>query len=87
MQSEMKGDVYMKLQGVMAEVIMKLDPKKYKKYAIQEGGHDAIYVKLIKALYGILPGRSPFLAEPVNKITGMGIRDQPLRLLSGQQGN
>jgi hypothetical protein len=48
MQSEMKGDVYMKLEGVMAEVILKLDPKKDKKYVVQEGGHDAIYVKLTK---------------------------------------
>jgi hypothetical protein len=54
MQSEMKGDVYMKLEGVMAEVIMKRDPKKYKNYVVQEGGHDAIYVKLTKALYGTL---------------------------------
>jgi hypothetical protein len=32
MQSEMKGDIsIMKLEGVMVEVIMILDPKKYKK--------------------------------------------------------
>jgi hypothetical protein len=54
MQSDMEGGVYMKLKGVMAEVILKIDPKKYKKYVVQEGGHDVIYVKLTKALCGTL---------------------------------
>jgi hypothetical protein len=54
MQSDMEGTVHMKLEGVMAEVILKIDPKKYKKFVVQEGGHDVIYVKLTKALYGTL---------------------------------
>jgi hypothetical protein len=36
MQSDMKGKVVMKLEGVMAEVIIKIDPKKYKKYIVKE---------------------------------------------------
>jgi hypothetical protein len=54
MQSGMEGNVHMKLQGVMAEVIMKLDTKKYEKYVVQENRQDTIYVKLTKALYGTL---------------------------------
>jgi hypothetical protein len=54
MQSDMKGKVVMKLEGVMAEVILKIDPKKYEKFMVQENGKDVIYVVLTKALYGTL---------------------------------
>ena len=54
MQSDMNDKVVMKLEGVMAEVIIKIDPKKYEKYIIEENGKDAFYVILPKALYGTL---------------------------------
>jgi hypothetical protein len=34
MQSDMEGTVHMKLEGVIAEVILKIDPKKYKKFVV-----------------------------------------------------
>ena len=54
MHSNMKGKVVMKLEGVMTEVITKVDPSKYTKYVVQENGKDVIYVILTKAIYGIL---------------------------------
>jgi hypothetical protein len=54
MQSDMKGKVVMKLKGVMAEIILKIDPKLYTKYIAKENGKDFIYVILQKALYGTL---------------------------------
>ena len=54
MQSDMKGKVVMKLEGVMAEAILKIDPKLYTKYIAKENGKDVIYVILQKALYGTL---------------------------------
>jgi hypothetical protein len=54
MQSDMKEKVVMKLEGVMAEVVLKIDPKKYEKFMVQENGKDVIYVVLTKALYGTL---------------------------------
>jgi hypothetical protein len=77
MQSEMKGDVYIKLEGVMAEVIMKLDPKKYKKYVVQEGGQDAIYVKLTKALYGTLQAALLFWQNLSSKLQEWGFEINP----------
>jgi hypothetical protein len=49
MQSDMKGKVVMKLKGMMAEAILKIDPKKYTKYVARENGKDVIYVILTKA--------------------------------------
>jgi hypothetical protein len=42
MQSDMKGKVVMKLEGVMAEAILKIDPKLYTKYIAKENGKDVI---------------------------------------------
>jgi hypothetical protein len=36
MQSDMKGKVIMKLEGVMAEVIIKIDPKLYTRFVTKE---------------------------------------------------
>jgi hypothetical protein len=44
----------MKLEGLMAEIILKIDPNKYTKYVVKENGKDVIYVILNKALYGTL---------------------------------
>jgi hypothetical protein len=43
MRLDMKGKVAMKLEGVIAEVILKIDPKKYTKYVAKENGKDVIY--------------------------------------------
>jgi hypothetical protein len=51
MQSNMKGKVVMKLQGVMAKAILKIDPKQYSRHTVKENGKDVIYVILKKALY------------------------------------
>jgi arginine deiminase len=40
MQSDMKGKVVMKLEGVMAEVILKIDRKKYQRHVTKENGKE-----------------------------------------------
>jgi hypothetical protein len=64
----------------MAEVIMKLDPKKYKKYVVQEGGHDAIYMKLTKALYGTLQAALLFWQNLSSKLQEWGFEINPYDL-------
>jgi hypothetical protein len=54
MQSDMKGKAVMKLEGVMAEVILKIDPKQHAKYVEKENGKDMTCVILAKALCGTL---------------------------------
>jgi hypothetical protein len=50
MQSDMKGKVVMKLEGVMAKAILKIDPKQYSRHTVKENGKDVIYAILKKAL-------------------------------------
>eukprot|EP00957_Ditylum_brightwellii_P128449 9797053-Ditylum_brightwellii.AAC.1 len=46
--------VHMKIEGTMAELLTKLDPKMYRKYLRNKKGKPVLYVQLKKALYGTL---------------------------------
>jgi hypothetical protein len=53
--ADMEQDIHMLPEGTIAEIIIKLEPKLYRKY-IWKNKHDTpmLYVKLKKALYGTL---------------------------------
>jgi len=54
MHADMDEIVYMKLEGVMAELLVRVHPEKYGPYMTVEHGRKVIYVQLLKALYGTL---------------------------------
>jgi hypothetical protein len=54
MQAEMDELVHMRLEGKMAELLVRIDPKLYRKYVQDENGKQVLYVELKKALYGTL---------------------------------
>jgi hypothetical protein len=54
MQADMEGIVDMKLEGPMADMFAKLDPKLYSEHVRTEHGKSVLYVRLKKALYGTL---------------------------------
>ena len=54
MHADMNEEVHMKLEGKMAELLCRVDPKKYKHYMTKEKGKPVVYVRLKKALYGTL---------------------------------
>ena len=54
MHADMDDIVHVKLFGKMAELLVMLDPKLYRKYVKVEGGKPVLYAKLRKALYGTL---------------------------------
>jgi hypothetical protein len=51
MQSKMEGKFLMKLEGVMPEIIQKIDPHQYKKHTVYKQGKPVIYMILLNALY------------------------------------
>ena len=56
MQTEMKEKVHMKIEGEIADLFIRMNPNKYQRYARKEKGKTILYVRLKKALYGILQG-------------------------------
>jgi hypothetical protein len=91
MQSDMKGKVIMKLEGVMAEVIIKIDTKLYSKYVKKENGKDVIDVILTKALYGMLQAALLFWQNLSTEMKKWGFEINPYdfcvanKTIDGQQ--
>jgi len=54
MHAEMDEVVHVKLEGVMAELLVCVNPDKYGPYMTIEHGKKVVYVQLLKALYGTL---------------------------------
>jgi hypothetical protein len=54
MQSDMNEVLYLQLDGPMAELLVGMNPEKWKKYSVGENGKQVIYVRLLKAHYGTL---------------------------------
>jgi hypothetical protein len=54
MQADMDELVHMRLDGKMAELLMRVDPELYQPYVVYKNGKPVLYVVLKKALYGTL---------------------------------
>ena len=54
MQADADDVAHVRLEGTMAELFTRLDPKLYRKYVRIENGKTVLYVELLKALYGTL---------------------------------
>ena len=54
MQGDQDETVHMHLEGTLAELLTKRDPKLYHQYVVTENNKPVLYVELIKALYGTL---------------------------------
>ena len=54
MQVDMDTNVYMRIDGTMAELILETDDELYRPYMIMEKGKPVIYMELHIALYGMM---------------------------------
>jgi hypothetical protein len=54
MQADIDEVVHVKFEGKIAEMLVKMDPKLYRKYVKDENGRSVLYVELLKALDGTL---------------------------------
>ena len=63
MQGDQDKTVHMRLEGTLAKLLTKCDPKLYRQYVVSENNIPVLYVELIKALYGTLCAALIFLVE------------------------
>jgi hypothetical protein len=54
MQVDMDEIVHMRLEGTMADLVVKLPPETYEKFVVKAKERNVLYVQLKKALYGTL---------------------------------
>jgi hypothetical protein len=77
MQADMDELVHMRLEGTMAELLVQLDPKMYRKYVQTVNGKSVLYVELKKALYGTMRAALLFWRLLTSKLVNMGFEVNP----------
>jgi len=75
LHADMEEDVHMLLESTIAELIMKLDPSLYRNYVWEnKNGKPMLYVKLRKALYGMLQAALLFWRLLLDTLVGWGFK-------------
>ncbi len=77
MHSDMDEVIYMRLDGPLARLLVKLNPNKYKMYLEGPPGKEYIYVILKKALYGTLQAALLFWKNISEKLLNWGFELNP----------
>jgi hypothetical protein len=77
MQADMDDVVHMKLEGKMVELLVKIDPKMYRKHVQLEKGKTVLYVELRKALYGTLKAALLFWKKLTAQLNEWGFAVNP----------
>jgi hypothetical protein len=91
MQADMDEIVYIRLEGVMVDMLMELDSTKYAPHIITQHGKKVLYVQLIKALYGTLRAALLFWRTLSETLTDQGFSINPYdqcvanKLVNGRQ--
>jgi Reverse transcriptase (RNA-dependent DNA polymerase) len=93
MQVGMEGErkVHIKLEGKMAELMVRIDPKMYRKYIQMENGKMVLYAELEKALYGTLIGALLFWRKLSKQLIKWGFTLNPYdncvanKMINGKQ--
>jgi hypothetical protein len=77
MQADIDEVVHVKFEGAFAEMLVKMDPKLYRKYVKDENGKSVLYTKLLKALYGTLRAALLFWKLLPSKLVKWGFTINP----------
>jgi hypothetical protein len=78
LQADNDEFVVMLLRGKLAEMMVKIDPSLYRKYIfVGKGQQPMLYVKLNKALYGLLRSALLFYKKLVGELEDMGFELNP----------
>ena len=78
LHAENDEKVLVLLRGRLAELMVKVDPSLYRKYvATSEKGVTMLYVKLTKALYGLLCSALLFYKKLRGDLEGLGFKVNP----------
>ena len=91
MQGDQDQTVHMRLEGALAELLTKCDPKLYPQYVVTENKKPLLYMELIKALYETLHATLIFWRNLTAKLIEWGFTINPYdwcvanKQINGQQ--
>ena len=69
--------VIMRLNGEMADIMMRIAPEIYRQYVVMKNGKKVLYVKLQKALYGLLQAALLFYEKLAADLVADGFKINP----------
>ncbi len=69
--------VLMEMNGSLAELMVKMDPKIYWKYVTIKKGRQVLYLRLQKALYGMMKSALLFYRKLIKELKEMGFEINP----------
>ncbi len=72
-----KDYVAMQMNGTLAKLMAKTDPKLYRKYLVNKKGKKVLYLCLQKALYGMMKSALLFYQKLVSELRSMGFIISP----------
>ncbi len=72
-----KDYVVMRMNGTLAKLMAKTDPKQYQKYSTYEKGKKVLYLRLQKALYGMMKSALLFYRKLISELKEMGFEVNP----------
>jgi hypothetical protein len=91
MQADIDEVIHVKFEGEIAEMLVRMDPKLYRKYVKDENGKTVLYVELLKALYGTLRAALLFWKLLSSKLVLWGFTINPYdwcvanKMINGKQ--
>ena len=87
-----KGErIIMKIRGLLVNMLTELSPETYEKYVVYEGNNKVLYVRMIKALYGMLQSSLLYYKKFRKDIESIGFKVNPYdpcvanRIVNGKQ--
>jgi len=69
--------VVMRMNGTLAELMAKTDPKLYRKYLTDEKGKKVLHSRIQKALYRMMKSALLFYRKLISELKGMGFEIDP----------
>ena len=82
LQAKNEENILMLLRGTLAEMMVKIDPKIYRKHVfIGKKGEPMLYVRLNKALYGLLKSALYWYKKLVGELKEIGFELIPTILV------
>ena len=90
-QGEGDERIIMKIKGQLVDILLELHPETYADYVVYEGKSKVLYVKMVKALYGMIKASILYYNKFRTDIEGIGYKVNPYdpcvanKMINGKQ--
>jgi hypothetical protein len=66
--------VIMKIRGILVDMLIEINSEMYRSYIVYEGSHRVIYVRMLRALYGMIQSALLFYKKCRSDIETIGFK-------------